>query len=57
MKKTLLSLATFAAIGFAGSAQAAAVDICVFDLLGKSGESYQNGSRVGTGSKRLGCRN
>jgi hypothetical protein len=41
MKKTLLSLATFAAIGFAGSAQAAKVDICVFDLLGKSGESYQ----------------
>ncbi|MGE8540169.1 putative solute-binding protein [Acinetobacter sp. ANC 3813] len=41
MKKTLLSLAAVSAIGFAGTAQAAKVDVCVFDLLGKSGESFQ----------------
>ena len=41
MKKALLSLATFSVIGFASTAQAEKVDICVFDLLGKSGESFQ----------------
>ena len=41
MKKTLLSLAAFSAFGFAGVAHAEKVDICVFDLLGKSGESFQ----------------
>ena len=41
MKKTLLSMVAFSAIGLAGTAQAAKVDICVFDLLGKSGESFQ----------------
>ena len=41
MKKTLLSLAAFSAFGFASAAHAEKVDICVFDLLGKSGESFQ----------------
>lgn len=41
MKKTLLSLAAFSAFGFASTAHAEKVDICVFDLLGKSGESFQ----------------
>ena len=34
-------MVAFSAIGLAGTAQAAKVDICVFDLLGKSGESFQ----------------
>lgn len=43
MKKIWVSatLTAFAAIGFSAQAQAAKVDVCVFDLLGKSGESYQ----------------
>ncbi len=41
MKKTILALATFSAIALTTTAQAAKVDVCVFDLLGKSGESYQ----------------
>ena len=41
MKKLTLALAAFSAFGVASTAQAAKVDICVFDLLGKSGESYQ----------------
>lgn len=41
MKKTLLSLAVLTAIGLTNTAQAAKLDICIFDLLGKSGESFQ----------------
>ena len=43
MKKIWVSatLTAFAAIGFSAQAQAAKIDVCVFDLLGKSGESYQ----------------
>ncbi|UIZ57606.1 DUF6091 family protein [Acinetobacter sp. SCLZS86] len=43
MKKIWVSatLSAFAAIGFSAQAQAAKIDVCVFDLLGKSGESYQ----------------
>ena len=41
MKKIILALATFSTLGFVSSVQAAKVDVCVFDLLGKSGESYQ----------------
>ncbi|MQW93071.1 RND transporter [Acinetobacter wanghuae] len=41
MKKTLLSLAALTAIGLTNTAQAAKLDICIFDLLGKSGESFQ----------------
>ncbi len=41
MKKTLLALAAFTAVGITTTAQADKVDVCVFDLLGKSGESYQ----------------
>ncbi|OFE43020.1 putative solute-binding protein [Acinetobacter towneri] len=43
MKKIWVSatLSAFAAIGFSAQAQAAKVDVCVFDLLGKSGESFQ----------------
>lgn len=43
MKKIWVSatLTAFAAIGFSAQAQAAKVDVCVFDLLGKSGESFQ----------------
>ena len=41
MKKALLSLAALSTFGFASVAHAEKVDICVFDLLGKSGESFQ----------------
>ncbi|WP_180073068.1 putative solute-binding protein [Acinetobacter sp. YH12075] len=43
MKKIWVSatLSAFAAIGFSAQVQAAKIDVCVFDLLGKSGESYQ----------------
>ena len=43
MKKIWVSatLSAFAAIGFSAQAQAAKIDVCVFDLLGKSGESFQ----------------
>ena len=41
MKKVILSLAALTAVGLSTTTQAAKVDICVFDLLGKSGESYQ----------------
>lgn len=43
MKKLWVNatLSAFAAIGFSAQAQAAKIDVCVFDLLGKSGESYQ----------------
>lgn len=43
MKKIWVSttLTAFAAIGFSAQAQAAKIDVCVFDLLGKSGESFQ----------------
>ncbi len=54
MKKLTLALAAFSALGVASTAQAAKVDICVFDLLGKSGEVVSNGARMGFGGKRLG---
>ena len=41
MKKTILALSALATLGIASNAQAAKVDVCIFDLLGKSGESYQ----------------
>jgi hypothetical protein len=41
MKKTILALTTFSVMGLATTVQAAKVEVCVFDLLGKSGESYQ----------------
>ena len=41
MKKTILALSALATLGMASNAQAAKVDVCIFDLLGKSGESYQ----------------
>ncbi len=41
MKKALLSLAALSTFGFANAVHAEKVDICVFDLLGKSGESFQ----------------
>ena len=41
MKKIALALAATSILGVSASAQAAKVDVCVFDLLGKSGESYK----------------
>lgn len=41
MKKVMLGFAAVTAIGLSTTTQAAQVDVCVFDLLGKSGESYQ----------------
>ena len=41
MKKIALAIATTSILGLSASAQAAKVDVCVFDLLGKSGESYK----------------
>lgn len=55
MKKTFLSLAVLSAIGFAGAAQAAKVDICVFDLLGKSGESFQMAQEWALAAKSWGA--
>lgn len=55
MKKTFLSLAALSAIGFAGAAQAAKVEICVFDLLGKSGESFQMAQEWALAAKSWGA--
>lgn len=55
MKKTFLSLAALSAIGFSGAAQAAKVDICVFDLLGKSGESFQMAQEWALAAKSWGA--
>ena len=41
MKKVMLGFAAVTAMGLSTITQAAQVDVCVFDLLGKSGESYQ----------------
>ena len=41
MKKVMLGFAAVTAMGLSATTQAAQVDVCVFDLLGKSGESYQ----------------
>lgn len=55
MKKTFLSLAALSAVGFSGAAQAAKVDICVFDLLGKSGESFQMAQEWALAAKSWGA--
>jgi hypothetical protein len=41
MKKIMLAGAALAALGLSSAVQAKKVDVCVFDLLGKSGESFQ----------------
>ncbi|MCE6009053.1 putative solute-binding protein [Acinetobacter soli] len=41
MKKIALALTVASICGLSATAQAAKVDVCVFDLLGKSGESYK----------------
>ena len=41
MKKMIFALTALSVMGLATTTQAAKVDVCVFDLLGKSGESYQ----------------
>ncbi len=41
MKKLALAVAATSILGFTSTVQAAKVDVCVFDLLGKSGESYK----------------
>ncbi len=41
MKKIALALTAASICGLSATAQAAKVDVCVFDLLGKSGESYK----------------
>ena len=41
MKKIVLAMAAASVVGFSASAQANKVEVCVFDLLGKSGESYK----------------
>lgn len=41
MKKLALAIAATSVFGFSASTQAAKVDVCVFDLLGKSGESFK----------------
>ena len=40
MKKIALAIAATSILGVSASTQAA-IDVCVFDLLGKSGESYK----------------
>ena len=41
MKKMIFALTALSVMGLRTTAQAAKVDVWVFDLLGKSGESYQ----------------
>ena len=41
MKKIVLAMTAFSTLALANVAQAAPVNVCVFDLLGKSGESFQ----------------
>ena len=55
MKKTLLSLAAFSALAMTSSVQAAKVDVCVFDLLGKSGESYRMATEWALAAKAWGA--
>ena len=57
MKKIWVSatLTAFAAIGFSAQAQAAKVDVCVFDLLGKSGESFQMAQEWALAAKAWGA--
>ena len=40
MKKIVLAMAAASVVGFSASAQAAST-VCVFDLLGKAGDSYK----------------
>ena len=40
MKKIALAIAATSIVGLSSTAQAA-INVCVFDLLGKSGESFQ----------------
>ncbi|EOR02136.1 putative solute-binding protein [Acinetobacter tandoii] len=55
MKKVMLSLAALTAVGLSTTTQAAKVDICVFDLLGKSGESYQMAQEWALAAKSWGA--
>ena len=54
MKKIALAIAATSIAGLASSAQAA-VNVCVFDLLGKSGESYQMAQEWALSAKSWGA--
>ena len=55
MKKVMLGFAAVTAIGLSTTTQAAQVDVCVFDLLGKSGESYQMAQEWALAAKSWGA--
>ena len=50
-----MSLAVFGTMGMAASVQAKQVDVCVFDLLGKSGESYRMAQEWALAAKSWGA--
>ena len=55
MKKIAFAIAATSIIGLTSTAQAAPVNVCVFDLLGKSGESYQMAQEWALASKAWGA--
>lgn len=55
MKKIALSLISTSLLVFTSTAQAA-VDVCIFDLLGKSGESFQMAKEWALAAKGWGLR-
>lgn len=55
MKKVMLGFAAVTAMGLSATTQAAQVDVCVFDLLGKSGESYQMAQEWALAAKSWGA--
>lgn len=55
MKKILLSLATLTTMSLMSTAHAEKLDVCIFDLLGKSGESYQMAQEWALAAKSWGA--
>lgn len=55
MKKMIFALTALSVMGLTTTAQAAKVDVCVFDLLGKSGESYQMAQELALAAKGWGA--
>lgn len=55
MKKIMCLLSASSLLSIAASTQASKVDVCVFDLLGKSGESYQMAQEWALAAKSWGA--
>ncbi|MFW2044382.1 RND transporter, partial [Acinetobacter sp. ULE_I053] len=54
MKKIAFAIAATSIVGFSSASQAA-TDVCVFDLLGKSGESFQMAQEWALSAKSWGA--